>query len=112
MEADMSIYEKLQDGLNEGLNYSIETSKKLLEKAKETAAEVEEVSILKIDLRRFNTKKKELISELGIKAYEAFLINERKSLTLSSSGVNQIVEELREIEKKIVDKEEELKKAE
>lgn len=108
----MSIYEKLQDGLNDGLAYSIETSKQLLKKAKETAVELEEVSLLKIDLRHLNTRKKELISELGIKGYEAFLVNGRKSLTESSSGVKQILEELRSIDKKMVEKEDELRKSE
>lgn len=108
----MSIYEKLQDGLNDGLAYSIETSKQLLKKAKETAAEIEEVGLLKIELRRLNTRKKELISELGIKGYEAFMVNGRKSLTESSSGVRQILEELKDIDKTIVDKEDELRQSE
>ena len=94
--------------LNEGLSYSLETSKQLLKKAKETAVELEEIGVLKIDLRRFNTRKKELINELGIKGYEAFIINGRKSLTESSVGVRQILEELKEVDKKISEKEDEL----
>lgn len=105
----MSIYEKLQDGLNDSLAYGIETSKQLLKKAKETANDLEETGILKIELRKLNSRKKELINELGIKAYEAFLINGRKSLTQSSSGVNEILNELNELDKKMVEKEEELK---
>ncbi len=110
MEGNMSIYEKLQDGINDSLAYGIETSKNLLKKAKETASEIEETGILKLDLRRLNSRKKELISELGIKAYEAFVINGRKSLTLTSGGVPGILNELTEVDKEIVEKEEELKK--
>jgi|GEM_PF-5092587 len=105
----MSIYEKLQDGLNDGLAYGIETSKQLLKKAKETATELEETGLLKIDLKQLNSRKKELISELGIKAYEAFLVNERKSLTQSSSGVKEILNELVDVDKDIAEKEEELR---
>lgn len=108
----MSIYEKLQDGLNDGLAYGIETSKQLLKKAKETASEIEETGIHKLDLRRLNSRKKELISELGVKAYEAFIVNERKSLTQTSSGVAGILEELMETDRLIVAKEEDLKKSE
>ena len=108
----MSIYEKLQDGFNDGLAYSIETSKQLLKKAKETASGIEEVSLLKIDLRRLNTRKKELISELGIKGYEAFIVNGRKSLTESSSGAKQILVELKEVDQKIALKEDELRQSE
>ncbi len=105
----MSIYEKLQDGLNDSLAYGIETSKQFLKKAKDAAAEIEETSIIKIDIRRLNTRKKDLINELGIKAYEAFLVNERKSLTQASSGVKEILNELVEVDKNIAFKEEELR---
>ncbi|MBI9108255.1 MAG: hypothetical protein JEZ04_16015 [Spirochaetales bacterium] len=108
----MSIYEKLQDGLNDGLAYSIETSKQLLKKAKETAGSIEESSLLKIDLRRLNTRKKELIGELGIKGYEAFLVNGRKSLSESFSGVKQILEDLKDVDEKIIEKEDELRLSE
>ena len=108
----MSIYEKLQDGLNDGLAFGIETSKNLLHKAKETAVELEETGILKIDIHRLNGRKKDLINELGIKAYEAFIVNERKSLTLSSTGVQGILTELIDIDKQIAIKEEELRKSE
>ncbi len=105
----MSIYEKLQDGLNDSLAYGIETSKQFLKKAKVAAVEIEETSIIKIDIRRLNTRKKDLINELGIKAYEAFLVNERKSLTQTSSGVKEILNELVEVDKNIAFKEEELR---
>ncbi len=108
----MSIYEKLQEGLSDGLAYGIETSKNLLSKAKETAVELEEEGLLRLELRKLNARKKELISELGIKAYEAFVINNRKSLTLSSSGVNSILSEINELEKAIAEKEEDLRKSE
>ncbi|MDC7225543.1 MAG: hypothetical protein PQJ61_02125 [Spirochaetales bacterium] len=105
----MSIYEKLQDGLNDSLNYGIESSKQLLKKARETASDLEENGLLRIDLKRLNSRKKELIGELGIKAYEAFLVNQRKSLTQSSSGVKEILTELEGLEKTIMEKEEELR---
>ena len=105
----MSIYEKIQDGLNDSINYGINASKQFINKAKETASELEETSLLKIELRKLNNRKKDLINELGIKAYEAFLVNERKSLTQSSSGVKEIINELIEIEKSIVEKESELR---
>ena len=112
MEENMSIYEKLQDGLNDGLAYGIETSRNLLKKAKETAVDLEETGILKIDIIRLNNRKKDLINELGIKAYEAFIVNERKSLTQSSTGVKEILTELVDIDKQISAKEEELRKSE
>ena len=112
MEGNMSIYEKLQDGLNDGLAYGIETSKQLLQKARETAADLEETGVLKIDLRRLNARKKELINELGIKAYEAFLVKEKKSLTQASAGVKEILTELQDVEKMIAEKEEQLRKSE
>ena len=104
----MSIYEKLQDGLNEGLAQGLETSKTILKKAKVTAVELEEVGLLKLDLRKLNTRKKELISELGVKGYESFIVKERKSLTESFSGVKQILDEIRELDVTISEKEEEL----
>ena len=112
MEGNMSIYEKLQEGISDSLTYGIETSKHFIKKAKETASEIEEVSVLKLELRRLNSKKKDLIGELGIKAYEAFLINGRKSLTESSSGVKQIISDLQEVDQMIVEKEEELREKE
>ncbi len=107
----MSIYEKLQEGLNDGLKYGIETSKQFLKNTKEVAQELEETSVIKLDIRKLNSRKKDLINELGIKAYEAFIVNERKSLTHTSSGVKEILVELFETDKQIAEKEEELKKS-
>lgn len=105
----MSIYEKIQDGLSDSINYGITASKQLIDKAKETASELEEAGLLKIELRKLNVRKKDLINELGIKAYEAFIVNERKSLTISSSGVKEILNELIETDSLIAEKEQELK---
>ena len=107
----MSIYEKLQDGLNDGLAYGIETSKQFIKKAKETAAELEEAGLLKIEIHKLNNRKKDLINELGIKAYEAFIVNEKKSLT-QSSAVKEIINEIIETDALIADKEQDLKQAE
>lgn len=101
----MSIYEKIQEGLNTG----VEASRQFLEKAKNTAIDLEETSVKKLDLVSLKQQKKELTNKLGKVAFEAFILNEKKSLTLSSSGVEQIVEKLKTINTKIQEKENTLK---
>ncbi len=101
----MGLFDRFRDGLGQGLD----SSKQLLQTAKEKTQELEEVTILKLDLKRLDSRINSLIRDLGLKVYSAFIEEGRQSLSTKSQGVKEILQELEALQALREDKEAKLR---
>jgi len=102
----MSFWERMKDILNKG----IETSKDVLEKAKNKAQELGEKGVLKYEIAQLEKSAEKNIIQLGTIVFDLLIKQEKKSITKTSTGVKDILVELDKIEKHIDEKEEAVKK--
>ena len=83
---------------------SIDISKKAIEKAKEAG----EIGIKQIEIKTFEHKIAKKIGELGTIAFEHF-IKEKIPLEKESKGIPGILQEVKSLQQKIKEKEQEIK---
>lgn len=86
----MGLFDRARDGFGKGLN----SSKQFLHAAKEKTQELEDIAVLKLDLKRIEGLANSLIRDLGLKVYSAFMEEGRQSLSAKTPGVKEILQEL------------------
>ncbi len=96
--------------MKEVLDKSIETSKDVLEKARDKAKELGEKGMLKYEIMQLEKNAEKKIILLGTKVFELLVKEEKSSVTKTTAGVKEILEDLHKIEEKIDEKEDSLKK--
>jgi hypothetical protein len=96
--------------MKEVLDKSIETSKDVLEKARDKAKELGEKGMLKYEIMQLEKNAEKKIILLGTKIFELLVKEEKNSVSKGTPGVKEILEDLLNIEEKIDEKEESLKK--
>jgi hypothetical protein len=98
------------DRMKEVLDKSIETSKDVLIKAKEKAQELGEKGVLKYEIMQLEKNAEKKLALLGAKTFELLVKEDKNSISKSTQGVKEILEDIKDIEEKIDGKEEALKK--
>ncbi len=106
-ENGMDFWDRMQQTLNQGLA----SSKDLFAKAGEKAKDLGEKGILRIEITQLEHQAEKLIAQLGKQVYEAFMKEGRKSLTMNTPGVNDLLQKIAEVEGRILEKEQALKRA-
>ncbi|MBN1798028.1 MAG: hypothetical protein JW822_05605 [Spirochaetales bacterium] len=97
------------DRMKEVLDKSIETSKDVLIKAKEKAQELGEKGVLKYEIMQLEKNAEKKLALLGAKTFELLVKEDKNSISKSTQGVKEILEDIMNIEEKIDGKEEALK---
>jgi hypothetical protein len=82
--------EKFEKGVNQGLD----TSKKILYKAKDRAKELGDQGVLAFEIRQLEAKHTDLLTKLGSKVHELLIDEQRSTVTKKSGGVKEILEEI------------------
>ncbi len=82
--------EKFEKGVNQGLD----TSKKILHKAKYRAKELGDQGVLAFEIRQLEAKHTDLLTKLGSKVHELLIVEERSTVTKKSGGVKEILEDI------------------
>jgi hypothetical protein len=103
----MNLWERVQKVVNQG----VETSKDLLDKARVKAQELGEKGLLKFDIMQLENQTQKCLLQLGSKVFEVFIKESKESISKSDSSISSIVNEITDLQKKIEEKEESLKKA-
>jgi hypothetical protein len=105
-EEKMGFWERMKDVLDK----SLETSKDVLEKARDKAKELGEKGVLKYEIMQLERNAEKKIVLLGTKIYELLVKEEKNSISKSTPGVKELLEELMNLEEKVDEKEEAMKK--
>ena len=103
---------RLWNRIERVLEQSLETSREVLDKARtgakelgESAKELGEVGVLKFDVLQLERRSAKVLSKLGHEVYEAFGDQDRTTLSRDVDGVKELLAELRDIERRIDEKE-------
>lgn len=100
----MSFWERMQQVINQG----IETSKDVLNKAKEKAKDLGEKGILKYDIMKLEKQAEKNILLLGSKVFELFVEKEQETIQKDHEEIKELIDGILDIQVKIDEKEEEL----
>jgi hypothetical protein len=102
----MSFWERMKEMVDKG----VETSKDVLGKAAEKAKELGEKGVLKLELIHLEKQGEKRLAQLGASVFDLLVKQDKASVSKGSQGIKEILEDLVEIERKIDEKEEALKK--
>ena len=123
----MAISEKMKDILDQGVEVSkkiatkagakaqdlgekgYKASKDLVGKAGAKAQDLGEQGVLLLEIKQFGNQKRKLIARLGQEAYNAFIIRDVKSISVDTTIVKQILQEIVSINEAVEKRESELK---
>ena len=101
----MKLFDKVKAGVSEGLD----SSRDVLKAAKAKTHELEEAAIIRLDLKRLEARTDRLVQDLGVKAYSVFVEEKRKSLSVKTPGVKEILQQLEGLQVLREEKESKLK---
>jgi hypothetical protein len=90
----MGLFDRVKEGLDQGLD----GSRTLLVSAKEKSRILEEISVLKIDIKRLDIRINSLIRDLGLSVYSAFIEEGKQSLSAKSPAIKSILQELQDLQ--------------
>lgn len=99
-EYSESIFGKIKDNTNEVIKYGLDLTKEGVHKAQEVAENLKD----DYEVRKLNTKKKEVSTQLGMKFYLAIKNNDNKvpENLMKDKAIVSLVKELEEIDKEIL----------
>ena len=101
----MSFWDRMQEVINQG----VETSKDVLNKAKEKAKDLGEMGILKYEIMKLEKQAEKNFLLLGSKVFELFVEKKMGSVNKDDENIKKLISEVTEIQKEIEEKEEALK---
>jgi hypothetical protein len=102
----MSFWERMKELVDKG----IETSRDVLGKAAEKAREMGEKGVLKLEIIHLEKQGERKLTQLGTTVFDLLVKQDKTNVSKGTQGIKEILEELVEIEQKIDEKEEALKK--
>lgn len=101
---------ELWDRVSNALDKGFQTSKELFEKAGDRARDLGERGVVRFEIMQLENQVEKLIGKLGARAYELFIKEGKSSVTKSSAGVKDLLEEIAQLEARITEKESTLAK--
>ena len=102
----MSFFDRMRKVMSEGFD----TTRDLLGSAAERAKELGEKGVLRYEISRLERDTEKKFAQLGNKIYQLFGEKDQKSVTKDNTDVANLIDQITELEKRIQDKEEALKK--
>ncbi|MFP4364728.1 MAG: hypothetical protein ACLFR1_12780 [Spirochaetia bacterium] len=100
----MSVWNKVQDALNDGL----ETSRKLFNKAKDKATEMGETSVVRFELLQLEKRLEKLFGKLGTEVYETLMVEGKNTVSKKTASIRSLLDEIEETRNEIEKREKEL----
>jgi len=104
----MAFMDRVQETLNQGLK----TSRDLFGKAKEKAKDLGEIGVLKFEIKQLENQAEKLMGQLGSRVYQVLVAEQHNTVSHSTGGVKDLLTEIEQIEKRIDEKEKQLKQFE
>jgi hypothetical protein len=96
---------ELWDRLSNALDKGFQSSKELFEKAGDRARDLGERGVVRFEIMQLESQVEKLIGKLGARAYELFIKEGKASVTKSSAGVKDLLEQIAGLEARITEKE-------
>ncbi len=101
---------ELWDRMSNALDKSFQTSKELFEKAGDRARDLGERGVVRFEIMQLESQVEKLIGKLGARAYELFIKEGKASVTKTSAGVKDLLEQISDLEARVTEKESALAK--
>ena len=102
----MAFVDKVKDFMDKG----VEVSKTALTKAGEAVQDFSEKSVIRIDIKKLESKLEKLINELGSYVFDKISCENAESVYASDEKVASIIKNINEVKSQIASKTEELEK--
>ncbi|MBN2322785.1 MAG: hypothetical protein JXQ30_03560 [Spirochaetes bacterium] len=102
----MAFWDKMKKAVKEGL----ETSKDVLEKAKDKTKELGEKGAMKFEIMQLEKQAEKRFCKIGTHVYEVLVKEGQQTISKGTPEIKKLLEEIEEIEKNIDKKEKELEK--
>lgn len=102
----MAFVDKVKDFMDKG----VEVSKTALTKAGEAVQDFSEKSVIRIDIKKLESKLEKLINELGSYVFDKFNSENSESVYASEEKIASIIKNINEVKNQIASKTEELEK--
>ncbi len=100
---------EIKEKLKAGMDKVVASSKKAFQKTETAVRKLSDQSVIRIEIRQFESKQKDEIRSLGQLAFEKFSADPNESLSASDAEVSKIISAIKEIEKEIQLRQEKLK---
>ena len=102
----MAFIDKVKDFMDKG----VEVSKTALTKAGDAVQDFSEKSVIRIDIKKLESKLEKLINELGSNVFDKFNSENAESVYASEEKIASIIKNINEVKNQIASKTEELEK--
>ncbi len=102
----MSFWKGVEDIFNQGVSIS----KEAFDKAKEKAKELGDKGVIKLEITQLEREASKKSLELGRKVYELLVKEGKNTVSKSTPGIKDLIEDLKDLEARVDKKEKELKK--
>lgn len=100
---------EFKEKLKAGMDKVVASSKKAFQKTETAVRKLSDQSVIRIEIRQFESKKKDEIRKLGQLAFEKFITDNTSTLSAADEDVVKITGAIKEIEKEIQSRQEKLK---
>lgn len=100
---------EFKEKLKAGMDKVVASSKKAFQKTETAVRKLSDQSVIRIEIRQFESKKKDEIRKLGQLAFEKFITDNTATLSATDEDVVKITSAIKEIEKEIQSRQEKLK---
>ena len=104
----MAFKERLQKSIDQGLK----TSRDLFSKARDKAKDLGEIGVLRFEIKQLENQAEMLTAKLGTSVYEILSSEDRKSVSVNTPEVKEMLAAIQKVHREIDEKEAELKKFE
>ena len=98
------------DRMKEVMSQGFDSTKEILGTAAEKAKELGEKGVLKFEISRLEKEAERKFGILGSHVYQMFVKKGQNSLSRGASEIKVLLTEIADLEKRVIDKEEALKK--
>lgn len=100
---------ELKEKLRAGMDKVVASSKKAFQKTETAVRKLSDQSVIRIEIRQFESKKKDEIKKLGELAFEKFTGDTSATLSASDEKVTEILAAIKEMDLEIQTRQEKLK---
>lgn len=100
---------EFKEKLKAGMDKVVASSKKAFQKTETAVRKLSDQSVIRIEIRQFESKKKDEIRKLGQLAFEKFITDNTSTLSAADEDIVKITGAIKEIEKEIQSRQEKLK---
>lgn len=97
----MDFWDRVKTTIDKGL----EGSRDMLGRARDTAQDLGERGVLRVEIMQLENQAEKLVAKLGAVAFEALVVENQDQLTKDAGGVRGLIDEINDVQARIKEKE-------